>query len=134
MNFAIEKRIQSAIIYLIRLEAGDKLKLNIICALITGVVGVGIAFLNYLFSKRVLLKAPEKYSITTVLRQVIQVGFLVIIYFVFTKFFQQIDFIYPVVGAVAGMTIPMFIFTKKLITLNEQTTLKLKDEEADKNG
>ncbi len=109
------------------------MKLNIICAFITAFIGVGIALLNYLFSKQILVKSPEKYSITTIIRQCIQIGFLVIVYFVFTKF-PQVDFIFPIVGAVVGMTIPMFIFTKKLLTLNEQIAVKSKDEEADKNG
>lgn len=58
---------------------------NIIGAVTAAVAGVLIAFVNYVFSKKVLIKAPEKYSLITVARQILQVGFLVIVYFVGEK-------------------------------------------------
>ena len=86
---------------------------NIVGALITAVAGFLIAFINYILSKRVLLKAPKKYFVASVVRQVLVIAFLVAVYFIGSKI-QVADTIYLLVGAVIGMTIPMLFFTKKL--------------------
>lgn len=104
---------------------------NIIGAVVAAAIGVGVAFISYLVSKAVLKKSPEKYSATTVMRQVIHIGFLVAVYFVSGK--TACDPIYLLVGAVLGMTLPMFFFTKKLLNINEALygKEKRKEEEAD---
>ncbi len=107
------------------------MKPNIIGVLIVATVGFLIAFVNYLFSKSVLKKAPEKYALITVVRQVLQIGFLIIVYLVGTKT-QLADVVYLLVGAVLGMTVPMFYFTKKLLSFNE--TFNKKEKEDDVNG
>lgn len=106
---------------------------NIIGAVTAAVAGVLIAFVNYVFSKKVLIKAPEKYSLITVARQILQVGFLVIVYFVGEKT-QLADPVYLLVGAVAGMTVPMFFFTKKLLVINNSTVNTAKEKEAEADG
>lgn len=105
---------------------------NIIGAVIAAAVGFLIASMNYVFSKKVLLKTPEKYSSTFIVRQVLQVAYLVAVYFIGTKT-QIADLTYLLVGAVAGMTIPMFFFTKKLLSLNDEIKTKKtkKEDEAD---
>lgn len=102
---------------------------NIIGAFVTAVIGLLIAFINYSFSKKVLEKTPEKYALITVARQILQIGFLAIVYFVGTKT-QVADVIYLLVGAVLGMTVPMFYFTKKLLTLNESFVKTKKEDDA----
>lgn len=106
---------------------------NIIGAVLTALVGVLVAFANYLFSKKVLVKAPQKYALLTVVRQALQVGFLVIVYFVGAKT-ELADPIYLLVGAVLGMTLPMLFFTKKLLTVNEATAHKKEEKEAEADG
>lgn len=105
---------------------------NIIGAVVAALIGVGVAFMSYLISKRVLAKAPEKYSFATVMRQVVQIGFLVIVYFVGQK--TAFDPIYLLVGAVLGMTLPMFIFTKKLLDFNKVLNSKEKRKEEETDG
>lgn len=103
---------------------------NIIGAVVAAAVGLLIAVANYIFSKKVLLKAPEKYSGSFVIRQILQVAYLVLVYYVGSKT-QIADPVYLLVGAAAGMTIPMFFFTKKLLSVNE--TIKTnKTEKEDK--
>lgn len=102
---------------------------NIIGAVITAVVGLLIAFINYTLSKRVLIKSPERYSLITVARQLLQIGFLVVVYFVGEKT-QLADPTYLLVGAVIGMTVPMLFFTKKLLDINN-TAAKNKTEKED---
>ena len=105
---------------------------NIIGAVVVAVVGVGVAFVNYLISKTVLVKIPDTYSATTVLRQIVQIAFLVIVYFISKK--TNYDPMYLLVGAVLGITVPMFIFTKKLLTLNETLRSKEKRKEEEVDG
>lgn len=103
---------------------------NITGAAIAAAVGFFIAFLNYIISKKVLLKAPDKYSVTLIARQILQVGYFVAVYFIGSKT-QIASLIYLLVGAVAGMTVPMFLFTKKLLAINDAMKAKKKEDEAD---
>ena len=105
---------------------------NIIGAVVVAVVGVGVAFVNYLISKTVLAKIPDKYSATTVLRQIVQIAFLVIVYFISKK--TNYDPMYLLVGAVLGITVPMIIFTKKLLRYNESLQQSEKRKEEDPDG
>ena len=105
------------------------MKPDIIGAAATAVIGVIVAFLNFVLSKQVLLKAPQKFALITVVRQILQIGFLVIVYFIGTKL-KDINVTYLLVGAVLGMTVPMMYFTKKLLGLNNmsQTSENRKEE------
>ncbi|MBR3781489.1 MAG: hypothetical protein IKK63_09855 [Clostridia bacterium] len=106
---------------------------NIIGAVIAAAVGLLIAFANYVFSKKVLLKSPEKYSVSFVIRQILQVAYLVLVYFIGSKT-QIADLAYLLVGAVAGMTVPMFFFTKKLLLLNDTIKTKKTEREDKTDG
>lgn len=101
---------------------------NIVGAFATAATGLFIAFVNFVLSKKVLVKAPKKYSLITVARQIIQVGFLAAVYFVGTST-GFADPIYLLVGAVIGMTLPMIYFTKKLLLVNELMANKVKENE-----
>lgn len=105
---------------------------NIIGAAAALFSGLIIAFINYCISKKVLIKAPEKYSLITVARQILQIGFLAVVYFIGTKT-QIADPAYLLVGAVLGMTVPMLFFTKKLLVINGSAaqTKNKKEDEAD---
>ena len=106
---------------------------DIIGAVAAATVGLFVSFAYYIFSKKTLIKAPDKYSFITVVRSVIQVGFLALVYFVGTKT-EIADPVYLLVGAVLGMTVPMFFFTKKLLSVNESLSRKTKNEKEDENG
>ena len=106
---------------------------NILGAVFVAIIGMLIAFINYLISKKVLIKAPEKFSLITVIRQALQVGFLAAAYFVGTKI-KDVNPAYLMVGAVLGMTLPMFYFTKKLLAVNELTSKEKKEKEDETDG
>ncbi len=91
------------------------------------IVGFLVALTNFFLSKTVLTKAPEKYSLITVVRQVLQIGFLVVVYFIGEKI-QEVNTIYLLVGAVVGMTVPMIYFTKKLLSVNGRLNKKKEDD------
>ncbi len=105
------------------------MKPDIVGAAVAAGLGVLIAVINYLLSRQVLMKAPEKYAFITVTRQVIQIGFLVLVYFAGSRL-TDADVTYLLVGAVLGMTVPMLYFTKKLLALND----KEKGKEVGDNG
>ncbi len=106
---------------------------SIVGALITAVIGFLIAFVNYLISKKVLIKAPEKYSVITIVRQVLQISFLALVYLVGTKI-QAINPTYLIVGAVIGLTLPMIYFTKKLLSINEARVSNTKEKGVETDG
>lgn len=106
---------------------------NIIGAVITAAIGLLIAFINYTLSKRVLIKSPERYSLITVARQLLQIGFLIVVYFVGEKT-RLADPTYLLVGAVVGMTVPMLFFTKKLLDINSTATKNKTEKEDEADG
>ena len=106
---------------------------NITGAVITAAAGVLISFANYDMSKKVLIKAPERYSLITVARQILQIGFLVLVYFAGEKT-QLADPTYLLVGAVAGMTVPMLFFTKKLLDVNNTAQKQKNEKGGDSDG
>lgn len=105
---------------------------NISGAVICAVMGLVIAYVNYALSKKILETHPEKFALATVFRQIIQIGYLAAVYFAGKRFTVSLTFL--LVGAVVGMTVPMFFFTKKLLTINDKLALKSKDGEEDENG
>lgn len=106
---------------------------NIIGAFITAVIGFLIAYVNYLLSGRVLIKAPDRFSAVTIARQALQVGFLAVVYFVGTKI-QEINPVYLLVGAVLGLTLPMIYFTKRLLSINEAGVSNKKEKGVETDG
>ena len=96
---------------------------NIIGALLTFVLGVAVAFLNYTVARYILQKRPDLYGSSAVLRQLIQVAYLVAVYFVGSHI--SVNLWYLLIGAVLGVTLPLFYFTKKLLALSAS----LRDEE-----
>lgn len=106
---------------------------GIIGAVVAAIAGFLIAFINYTFSKKVLVKAPDKFLTSTMARQVLQILFLVLVYFIGTKI-KIANVTYLLVGAVSGMTLPMIYFTKKLLDLNKSTAEKTKEKEVNTDG
>ena len=105
---------------------------NIIGAVICAMAGFLVAYINYALSRKILKTQPEKFALATVARQVVQVGYLIAVYFIGSKL--SVSLVFLLVGAVIGMTVPMFFFTKKLLAVNESLVTKNKNGEEDENG
>ena len=103
---------------------------DLIGALAAFLAGAGICYLNYLISKKVLTKYPQNFSFVTILRQLLQIGFIVIAYIIGSK--TTLDTWYLLIGGVLGLTLPMFYFTKKLVKLND--IINKKETEAETDG
>jgi len=100
---------------------------NIIGAVLTFLLGFGIAAANYVLSRHILLKHPAQYPMTMVARQIIQVVYIVLVFILGS--FSPWDRIWMLVGAVLGITLPMFWFTFKLVKLND--SIRRKEETSD---
>ena len=100
---------------------------NIVGAIITFALGTGVAGLNFLLSKAILTKCPSKYALSTILRQIIQILYIVAVYFITPH--TPWDLWYMILGAVLGVTIPMIYFTHKLIKINDSIINNKKEGE-----
>ncbi len=79
-------------------------------------IGVALATLNYAISRRILMKNPAQFATGTILRQMIQIFYLVALYFLGR--YAPWDPFYLLIGGVLGITLPMFWFTYRLLKLN----------------
>ncbi len=105
---------------------------NIVGAIITFALGIVVAYLNFLLSKAILVKQPEKYAFSTIIRQITQILYIVAVYFVSTV--APWDMWYMLIGAVLGVSVPMIYFTHKLLQLNASMHTKDKKKEGEDNG
>lgn len=105
---------------------------NIVGALITFALGIVVAYLNFLLSKVILKKQPEKYALGAIIRQITQILYIVAVYFVSTV--SPWDTWYMLIGAVLGVTVPMIYFTHKLLQLNKTFQSKEVKKEGEDNG
>lgn len=96
-------------------------------AAIAFVLGVLIAAANFFFSQHMLKKHPSNYASTQMVRQLSQIAYLVVLFFVgpYTPWNRN----WMLVSGCLGITLPMFIFTWKLVKLNESS--KRKEDHSD---
>lgn len=106
---------------------------NLVSAAIAAAAGALICAANYTISKKVLIKSPDKYSFTIFAHQLLHIAFLAAVYFIVSRI-KTIDVVYPLGGAVLGMTAPMFFFTKKLLSLNNKMKAAKAETEDDAHG
>ncbi len=100
---------------------------NIFGAALAFCIGLIIAAMNYALSKYVLKNQPARYALTQIVRQLIQIAFLVVL-FVFGEYTPW-DRVWLLIGGGLGITLPMIWFTYRLVTLND--SLKRKEDSSD---
>ena len=100
---------------------------NIFGAVLAFCVGIAVAAINYAISRRLIIKRAEMYAGMQVVRQMINVAFLVALYVLGA--YTPWDRIWLLVGGCLGITLPMFCFTYKLVKLND--SLRKKEESSD---
>ena len=98
---------------------------GIICALAGGLIAYG----NYSLTKRAALSGSRNLTALSVLRLLISAGYLTAVYFLapLTPWSR----IPMLVGAVVGLTVPMFILTARLIGKLDR---EKKEQEQGKGG
>lgn len=85
-------------------------------------IGAAIAAANYALARYVLKKYPSKYIAAQMVKQLIQIAYLVVL-FAFGGYTPW-DRIWLLVGGCAGITLPMLWFTYRLVKLNESLNRK----------
>ena len=95
---------------------------NIFGAVIAFCVGIAIATVNYALSRYMIKKHSDKYPLTVIVRQVIQVAYLVLLFFLAE--YTPWDRLWLLVGGCLGVTIPMIWFTMRLVKLNNSLSRK----------
>lgn len=91
---------------------------NIIGAVIAFAAGVGIAAINYAISRYFIKNHPSKFVVMQTVRQLIQVLYLVLVFFVGTK--TPCDVTYLLIGGALGITLPMAYFTFRLVKTGKE--------------
>lgn len=94
-------------------------------------LGVLICFGNYIISGYFLKKHKEKYHFVSFIRQPIQILYIVAAFFLAP--YTPWDRTYLLIGASLGVTLPMFIFTYRLLKANKKEN-PATQKEADKDG
>lgn len=105
---------------------------NLIGTGLSFAVGFCVSLLNFLLSREILKKHPDKYAFSSVLRQIIQIAYLVAVYLVSGH--TPWDTWYMLIGGVLGVTVPMFYFTHKLLQINKTIITEKHKKEGEDNG
>jgi len=100
---------------------------NWLGAILTFCVGVAIAAGSYAFSRYVLKRKAKQYAILQIVRQWVQIAYLVVLFLVGKHL--PWDTSWLLVGGCLGITLPMFWFTYRLVKLND--SLDRKEESVD---
>ena len=98
------------------------MKINLLGAVLAFLIGVGISAINFAISKYFVKHKPEHFAAVQLVRQPIQIAYLLLIYFfaAYTPF----DRLWLLVGGALGITVPMLFFTVKLVKLNDSVNKK----------
>ena len=102
---------------------------NIVGALLSAAVGVGVAYLNYCISKYMLLKCQDKFAFSTVIRTLVCVIFLALVFVV--GGLTPCNLTLLLVCAGFGATIPTLFFTKKLLSYSKFISEKNSEKKED---
>lgn len=87
-------------------------------ATITCLFGILVSFANYRLSVHLLVKNPASIQISTLARQILNIGYLAAVYFLAP--YTPWDRIAMLVGAVVGVTGGLFYFTYRLVRRMDQ--------------
>lgn len=105
---------------------------SMVGAILAALIGVVISYLSYLLSKTVLKKNPSLFTAVSVPRQIIQIGYLALVYFV--QPFTPWGLMELLVGAALGLTVAMFFFTKSILAQMNQKTSSAEEEQTAESG
>lgn len=90
---------------------------TVLAAIVAFLLGCAVASVSYYISKLIIKKDMKHFSLISVFRQALNIGYLVAVYFVVKALDLQLAA--PLVLAALGITLPMFYFTKKLVSLSD---------------
>lgn len=100
---------------------------NFFGGLLAFCIGAAIAAGNYAFSRYILKRHASKYAGLQIVRQLVQVGYLVLLFALGGR--TPWDTVWLLVGGALGVTLPMLWFTYRLVKLND--SMHRKEESTD---
>lgn len=100
---------------------------NIFGAALAFIAGAAISACNYALSRHTLMTYPSRYIGTQVVRQIVQIAYLVIL--LMFGGHTPWDTVWLLAGGGLGVTLPMFYFTFRLVKLNN--SIHAKEDSAD---
>ena len=104
-----------------------KISSNFFGAALAFCIGAAIAAANYAFSRYILKKDASKYFMAQLISQPVQIAYLVALFFLGP--YTPWDRIWLLAGGCSGIVLPMFVFTYRLVKLND--SLPGKEDSAD---
>ncbi|MBR3767756.1 MAG: hypothetical protein IKL10_05905 [Clostridia bacterium] len=96
------------------------------------IIGAMICFANFKLSEYFLKKHTEHFSKISFLRQIIQVLYILVLFFIAK--YTPWDRTFVLIGGALGVTLPMFIFTYKLLKTNKTVSVKKEEKEESSDG
>ncbi len=93
---------------------------DILGAIAAFVLGVAVSFANYLISRTALRKRSKLFSSVASLRMVINLIFLILLYFASSPL--GFDATYCLIGGGLGLTLSLFLFTSLLLRQGRSIT------------
>lgn len=99
-------------------------------ALLAALGGAGIAYVNYRAARAVLRQKPSMYPAASALRQVLQIAYLLAVYF-FADYtpWQRNPML---IGAVVGLTGMLFVTTAALVRENDRLKTEKQPQKSEK--
>ncbi len=82
-------------------------------AILAAALGAAIAYANYRLTERAARNPAERFGLVSLARQVLNLGYLAAVFLLAPL--TPWDRIWCLVGAVAGLTLPTFFFTFRLL-------------------
>lgn len=104
----------------------------LIGASLAALIGVLISWVNYRLSLYMVKKKPELLSMVSLPRQIVNIGYLMLVYFLSEK--TPWDLMPLLIGAAVGLTGAMFICTQKLLKAVESTPQEQMKDGGDDHG
>lgn len=86
---------------------------SIVGSLLALLLGAGIAYINYRMTSRAAVDPSERFAGVSFVRQMLNFGYLAAVFFAAP--YTPWDRTWLLVGAVAGLTLPTFLFTFLLL-------------------
>ena len=105
---------------------------NITGAVLAFAIGAVICFAGFKLSQYFIKKHPDKLSSASMLKQVFQVLYIVLLFFL--SGYTPWDRTYLLVGGALGITLPMLIFTALLLKVNKSSSDNNDEKEAKNDG
>ena len=100
---------------------------NFVGALLAFIAGAIVCFVNYKLSDYFIKRHKNMFSLVSVIRQIIQVGYLVLLFFI--SGYTPWDKTFILTGGCLGVTIPMLVSTYKLLKTNKAEAESEKKED-----